>query len=53
MFHHGLVGMEYLMNYEFSFAEEYFKGESNHEDMTTLMGHRKDYLKTIRKRRMI
>lgn len=36
MFHHGLLGVEYLMNYDFRFAEEYFKGESNHEHRMTL-----------------
>lgn len=36
MFHHGLLGIEYLMNYDFSFAEEYFKDESNNEGMMRL-----------------
>lgn len=36
MFRHGLLGIEHLMNYDFSFAEEYFKGESNHADIVCL-----------------
>lgn len=36
MFHHGLLGIEHLMNYDCSFAEEYFKGESSQEGMMTL-----------------
>lgn len=39
MFHHGLLGIEYLMNCDFSFAEEYFKCELNHEGVMTLCAY--------------
>lgn len=39
MFHHGLLGIEYVMNYDFSFAEEYFKDESNNERMMRLRAY--------------
>lgn len=39
MFHHGLLGIEYVMNYDFSFVEEYFKDESNNEGMMRLCAY--------------
>lgn len=36
LFHHGFLDTEHLMNYDLSFAEEYFKDESNNECMMTL-----------------
>lgn len=35
LFHYGFLDIEYFMNYDLSFAEEYFKDESNNECMMT------------------
>lgn len=39
MFHHVFLGIEYWMNNDFSFAEEYVKDESNNEGMMTLCAY--------------
>lgn len=46
--------IEYFMNYDLNFAEQYFKNESNNEGMMTpLTAQRNNYLKTRRKKRTV
>jgi len=41
LFQRGFLDTEYFMNYDLSFAEEYFKDKSNNEGMMTLCTYMK------------